>query len=122
MTCLVTVHRDNRIRIWNLEDGRCFSVSQHGIFKTEAEIIQIQILEMLNSDSRLLFCIGLCLFIRKKYRYNNLSGKDKKLMIVDIWSNELVKSVEVSNSNLICFKLDPEHSTIHFLSEYFFHK
>ena len=58
MNCLITVHRDNRIRLWNLEDGRCFSVSQHGVFKSDLEITQIQVLEMLNSDSRLLFCIS----------------------------------------------------------------
>ena len=62
-SCIVTVHRDNRIRMWNLEDGRCFNISQHNVFKTDVEIKQIQILEMMNSDARLLFCIGFLLVI-----------------------------------------------------------
>ena len=48
-----------------------------------------------------------------------LKGKDKKLMIVDLWSNELVKTIEVSKANLLSFKMDPEHSCIHFLSTFF---
>ena len=37
-------------------------------------------------------------------------------MIVDIWSNELVKSIDVSKTNLVGFIIDPEHSSIQFLS------
>lgn len=44
--------------MWNLDDGRCFQISQHNVFKSDIEITQIQVLEMMNSDSRLLFCIG----------------------------------------------------------------
>lgn len=37
-------------------------------------------------------------------------------MIVDIWTNELIKSVEISKINLLSFKIDPEKLNIHFLS------
>lgn len=40
-------------------------------------------------------------------------------MIIDIWTNELVKSIEVSKTNIVRFKLDPEQSIIQFLSDYF---
>lgn len=37
-------------------------------------------------------------------------------MIVDIWTNELIKSVEISKINLLSFKIDAENLNIHFLS------
>lgn len=57
---MITIHKDNRIRMWNLDDGRCFQISAHNPFKnSELEITQIELLEMIDSDCRLLFCLGM---------------------------------------------------------------
>lgn len=32
LNCLITLHEDNRIRMWNLEDGRCFNISSTDMF------------------------------------------------------------------------------------------
>ena len=36
--CVLSVHYDKRVRIWDLADGRCVNISQFNCFKDEGQI------------------------------------------------------------------------------------
>lgn len=60
--CLVTVHTDNRLRIWDLNDGRCISISSHDLFINESEIKEIR--PLFSEMKRFLICLGIDFLIR----------------------------------------------------------
>ena len=35
------MHEDNRIRMWNLDDGRCFNISSTDIFANISESLKL---------------------------------------------------------------------------------
>jgi len=37
-SALLTVHEDNRIRIWDVKDGRCVNISEPNIFEESGTI------------------------------------------------------------------------------------
>lgn len=34
-SCLISIHQDNRLRFWDLKDGRCFYVSNQNVTNTD---------------------------------------------------------------------------------------
>ncbi len=55
-SCLVTIHHDNRVRLWSLEDGRCFNISSHFLFRCDEEITDVKPINEV--ESRYLACIS----------------------------------------------------------------
>jgi len=37
-SCILTVHSDNRVRLWDISDGRCINISPHNAFPGASEI------------------------------------------------------------------------------------
>lgn len=52
----MTVHTDNRIRVWDTNDGRCVSISPHDIFVNEQEIKDIR--PLFDNMRRFVACLG----------------------------------------------------------------
>ena len=57
MNCIITVHLDNRLRMWNIQDGKCFNLSSYNIFEDSGEIIEIFPLNE-NSGNRFIACLS----------------------------------------------------------------
>jgi len=53
----VTAHTDNRLRVWDTNDGRCISISPHDIFVNEQEIKEVR--PLFDNLRRFVACQGL---------------------------------------------------------------
>lgn len=59
--CLLSSHADNRIRIWDINDGRCISISNHNMFPSEEVIREIKPLS--TNRKRFVLCLGIFLVL-----------------------------------------------------------
>lgn len=61
--CLITIHSDNRLRMWDLEDGRCFNISSHFVFPSDEEIISLEIIYNSKNENR--YFISRCIQMKR---------------------------------------------------------
>lgn len=54
--CLLSIHQDKRVRLWNLEDGRLFQISDHDPFVYTRQVTQL--LHIGDQDTRFILCYG----------------------------------------------------------------
>ncbi|KAL4468274.1 hypothetical protein ABPG72_015810 [Tetrahymena utriculariae] len=80
--CILSIHQDNRVRIWDLRDGRCINISSHATFKS----------------SNISICVPIT---PNSNRFFAVAGNGKGVEILDVWK---LKSVA-------CFSID-EKSTM----------
>ncbi|KRX08238.1 WD40-repeat-containing domain [Pseudocohnilembus persalinus] len=79
--CLFTVHLDNRVRLWNIQDGRCFNISSHQMFKGQ---------------------INYAIPLKENYsRFILLGGTRGILYVFDTWTMKEISILQLSKEDVI---------------------